>query len=150
VRVSAQAPRFFVIYDSQFPLASSRFGRDSIQYRAGKTHCQGHQDPSKRAPIFPGTQEANVKMVPIGSVPISRLRTGGPGSRGGDSVTRTGTCACASHARRSSAFARCAVAMCRVPSNSTSVRRCNEIVCFIIIICICIRRCNLWPFGACC
>ena len=40
-RVSAQAPRFFVIYDSQFPLASSRFGRDSIQYRVGKTHCQG-------------------------------------------------------------------------------------------------------------
>ena len=26
---------------------SSRFGRDSIQYRVGKTHCQGHQDPSK-------------------------------------------------------------------------------------------------------
>jgi len=44
----------FVIYDSQFPLASSRFGRDSIQYRVGKTHCQGHQDPSKRVPIFPG------------------------------------------------------------------------------------------------
>ena len=43
-----------VIYDSQFPLASSRFGRDSIQYRAGKTHCQGHQDPSKSVtvPIF--------------------------------------------------------------------------------------------------
>ena len=50
-RVSAQAPRFFVIYDSQFPLASS-FGRDSIQYRVGKTHCQGHQDPNKRVPIF--------------------------------------------------------------------------------------------------
>ena len=78
VRVSAQAPRFFVIYDSQFPLVSSRFGRDSIQNRVGKTHCQGHQDPaltwgpSKRVPIFPGTQEANVKMVPINGVPISR------------------------------------------------------------------------------
>ena len=71
-RVSAQAPRSFVIYDSQFPLASSRFGRDSIQYRVGKTHCQGHQDPSKRVPIFPGTQEANLKMVPIYWVPISR------------------------------------------------------------------------------
>ena len=62
-RVSAQAPRFFVIYDSQFPLASSRFGRESIQYRVGKTHCQGHQDPSKRVPIFLGTQEALIKMV---------------------------------------------------------------------------------------
>ena len=62
---------FFVIY-SQFPLASSRFGQDSIQYRVGKTHCQGHQDASKRVPIFPGTQEANVKMVPINGVPILR------------------------------------------------------------------------------
>ena len=43
LRASAQAPRFFVIYDSQLPLASSRFGRDSIKYRVGKTHCQGHQ-----------------------------------------------------------------------------------------------------------
>ena len=51
-RVSAQAPRFFVIYDSQFPLASSRFGRDSIQYRVDKTHWQGHQDPSKSVSIF--------------------------------------------------------------------------------------------------
>jgi hypothetical protein len=30
-------------------------------------------DPSKRVPIFPGTQEANLKMVPIDSVPISRV-----------------------------------------------------------------------------
>ena len=75
MRVRAQAPRFFVIYDSQFPLASSRFGRDSIQYRAGTTQCQGHQDPSKRVPIFLGGTEANLKMVPIGPVPISRLRT---------------------------------------------------------------------------
>jgi len=60
------------IYDSQFPLASSRFGRDSIQYRVGKTHCQGHQDPSKRVPIFLGTPEALIKMVPISGVPISR------------------------------------------------------------------------------
>ena len=44
-------------------------------YRVGKTHCQGHQDPSKRVPIFPGTQEANVKMAPICRAPISRLRT---------------------------------------------------------------------------
>ena len=63
-RVSVQAPRFSVIYDSQFPLASSRFGRDSIQYRVGKTHCPGHQDPSKRVPIFKflGTPEALIKM----------------------------------------------------------------------------------------
>ena len=52
-------------------LASSRLGRDSIQYRVGKTHCQGHQDPSKRVPIFPGTPEALIKMVPISSVPIT-------------------------------------------------------------------------------
>ena len=51
------------------------FGRDSIQYRVGKTHCQGHQDPSKRVPIFLGTPETNVKMVPINSVPIPRSRT---------------------------------------------------------------------------
>ena len=62
---SAQAQRFFVIYDSQFPLASSRFGRDSIQYRVGKTHCQGHQDPSKRVFIFLGETEALIKMVSI-------------------------------------------------------------------------------------
>jgi len=70
--ISAQALRVFVIYGSQFPIASSRFGRDSIQYRVGKTHCQGHQDPSKRVPVFLGTPEAAIKMVPIG---ISRLRT---------------------------------------------------------------------------
>ena len=78
MRVSAQAPRFFEIYDSQFPLASSRFGRDSTaqsSYRVGKTHCQGHQDPSKRVPIFLRTPEANVKMVPINSVAIPRNRT---------------------------------------------------------------------------
>ena len=75
MRVSAQAPRFFVIYDSQFPLDSSRFGRESIQYRVGKTHCQGHQDPSKRVSIFLGTQEANVKMVSINRVSIPRSRT---------------------------------------------------------------------------
>ena len=74
-RACAQAPRFFVIYDSQFPLASSRFGRDSIQYRVGKTHCQGHQDPSKRVSIFLGETEANVKMVSINRVSISRSRT---------------------------------------------------------------------------
>jgi len=70
-RVSAQAPRFFVIYDSQFPLASSRFGWDPIQYRVGKTHCQGHQDPSKRVSIFLGTQEALIKMVSINAVSIA-------------------------------------------------------------------------------
>ena len=74
-RVSAQAPRFLVIYDSQFPLASSRFGRDPIQYRVGKTHCQGHQDPSKRVPIFLRGTEALIKMVPVGRVPIPRLST---------------------------------------------------------------------------
>jgi len=62
----------FVIYD--FPLASSRFGRDSIQYRArvGKTHCQGHQNPSKSVSIFLRETEANLKMVFIYSVFISR------------------------------------------------------------------------------
>ena len=66
---------FFVIYDSQFPLASSIFGRDSIQYRVGKTHCQGHQDPSKSVSIFLRETEANVKMVFIYAVFISRSRT---------------------------------------------------------------------------
>ena len=41
----------------------------------GKTHCQGYQDPSKRVPIFLGTQEANYKMVPICPVPIPPSRT---------------------------------------------------------------------------
>ena len=73
--MSVHAPRFFVIYDSQFPLASSRFGRDLIQYRVGKTHCQGHQDPSKRVSIFLRGTEANYKMVSIWPVSISRNRT---------------------------------------------------------------------------
>ena len=60
---------------SQFPLASSRFGRDSIQYRLGKTHCQGHQDPSKRVSIFLGETEALIKMVSINGVSIPRNRT---------------------------------------------------------------------------
>jgi hypothetical protein len=38
------------MYDSQFPLASSRFCRESIQYR----DCQGHQDPSKESSYFSG------------------------------------------------------------------------------------------------
>ena len=46
-----------------------------LLYRVSKTHCQGHQDSSKRVPIFLGTHEANVKMVPIYTVPVSRLRT---------------------------------------------------------------------------
>ena len=46
-----------------------------MQYRVGKTHCQGHQDPSKRVSIFLGTPEANLKMVPINSIPIPRRRT---------------------------------------------------------------------------
>ena len=41
----------------------------------GKTHWQGRQDPSKSAPIFERGSEANLKMVPVGGVPIpwSRL-----------------------------------------------------------------------------
>jgi hypothetical protein len=64
-----------VLYDSQFPPAGSRFGRDSIQYRVGKTHCQGHQDPSKRVSIFLGGTEANSKMGSIYSVSESILRS---------------------------------------------------------------------------
>ena len=41
----------------------------------GKTHCQGHQDPSKSVPIFLRGTEANSKMVPINRAPISRLPT---------------------------------------------------------------------------
>ena len=43
--------------------------------RVGKTHCQGHQDPSKRVPIFLGTQEANLKIVSINRVSIPPSRT---------------------------------------------------------------------------
>ena len=43
--------------------------------RVGKTHCQGHQDPSKRVPFFLRGTEANSKMVPIKAVPIPRSRT---------------------------------------------------------------------------
>ena len=53
---------------------SFRGNRKSAQW-VGKTHCQGRQDPSKRVPIFLGTDEANVKMVPICGDPTSRLRT---------------------------------------------------------------------------
>ena len=52
-----------------------RFGRDSIQYRVGKTHCQGRQDPSKSVSIFLRETEANSKMVFIYAVFISRSRT---------------------------------------------------------------------------
>ena len=40
------------------------------QYSRGRTHCQGHQDSSKRVPIFLGETEALIKMVPIGTIPI--------------------------------------------------------------------------------
>ena len=49
-----------------FPFATqggTQASRDSIQYRVSKTHCQGHQDPSERVPIFLGTPEALIKMV---------------------------------------------------------------------------------------
>ena len=39
-------------------VAAARFGRDSIQYRVGKTNRQDHH-PSKRVPIF---IEANSKI----------------------------------------------------------------------------------------
>ena len=52
-----------------------RFGRDSIQYRVGKTHCQCHQDPSKSVSIFLRETEANSKMVFIWPVFISRCST---------------------------------------------------------------------------
>ena len=50
----------------QYELASSTL------VRVGKTHWQGHQDPSKSVPIFLRGTEANLKMVPIYWVPISR------------------------------------------------------------------------------
>jgi hypothetical protein len=46
-----------------------------MQYRVGKTHCQGHQDPSKRVSIFLGETEALIKMVFIYPVFISRCST---------------------------------------------------------------------------
>ena len=64
-----------------FPLSRSHnshssglsLGRGSSLVSMGKTHCQGHQDPSKSVPIFLRGTEANLKMVPINRVPISRL-----------------------------------------------------------------------------
>ena len=61
-----------------FPLSRSHnshssdlsLGRGSSLVSMGKTHCQGHQDPSKSVPIFLRGTEANSKMVPIGTVPI--------------------------------------------------------------------------------
>ena len=43
--------------------------------RAGKTPCQGHQDPSKSVSIFDRETEANSKMVSINAVSIPRSRT---------------------------------------------------------------------------
>ena len=36
--------------------------------RVGKTHCQGHQDPSKSVSIFDRETEANLKMVWLNAV----------------------------------------------------------------------------------
>ena len=43
--------------------------------RGGKTHCQGHQDPSRSVSIFDRETEANSKMVSINAVSIPRTRT---------------------------------------------------------------------------
>ena len=43
--------------------------------RAGKTPCQGHQDPSKSVSIFDRETEANLKMLSINAFPIPRTRT---------------------------------------------------------------------------
>ena len=43
--------------------------------RAGKTPCQGHQDPSKSVSIFDRETEANLKMVSINPVSFPRSRT---------------------------------------------------------------------------
>ena len=47
----------------------------TVLYMVGKTHCQGHQDPSKRVSIFLGETEANLKMVSISWVSIPRCST---------------------------------------------------------------------------
>ena len=38
--------------------------------RVGKTHCQGHQDPSKSVPVFERGTGANFKMVSINRFPF--------------------------------------------------------------------------------
>ena len=43
--------------------------------RVGRTHWQGHQDPSKSVPIFERGTEADLEMVPIYRVPMPRNRT---------------------------------------------------------------------------
>ena len=64
-----------------FPLSRSHnshssglsLGRGSSLVSMGKTHCQGHQDPSKSVPILLRGTEANYKMVPINRVPITAV-----------------------------------------------------------------------------
>ena len=46
--------------------------KTGVSFEVGKTHWQGHQDPSKSIPIFLRGTEANLKMVPISRVPIPR------------------------------------------------------------------------------
>jgi hypothetical protein len=56
-----------------FPLSRSHnshssglsLGRGLSLVSMGKTHCQGHQDPSKSVPIFLRGTEANSKMVTV-------------------------------------------------------------------------------------
>ena len=52
-----------------------RLGRVSEPQRRGRTHWQGHQDPSKSVSIFLRETEENLKMVFIYGVFISRNRT---------------------------------------------------------------------------
>jgi hypothetical protein len=52
--VSAQAPRSFVIYNSQFPLASSRFGRDFISVNIEVGNIDRSAKPKQASSYFSG------------------------------------------------------------------------------------------------
>jgi hypothetical protein len=59
------------VWLSQVSLEAGWLGQ-VLEYSKGRTHGKGKQNPSKWVPIFLGGTEANLKMVPIQTVPKSR------------------------------------------------------------------------------
>ena len=75
LRASARKLHDFSLSMTHNSHSQARDSDETIQYRVGKTHCQGHQDPSKRVFIFLGETEALIKMVFINRVFIPRCST---------------------------------------------------------------------------
>ena len=75
LRASARNLHDFSLSMTQNSHSPARDSAETLYSTGQIKHCQGHQDPSKGVPIFLGTQEANVKMVPINAAPIPRSRT---------------------------------------------------------------------------